>query len=74
VTVHILPALFRSLAYRFTYRNAKKTLTDEVVEKMHTRIVQRLTQELSAEIAGGKQERRSPHRRGEGGATKVRGS
>jgi phenylalanyl-tRNA synthetase beta chain len=43
----------KSLAYRFTYRNAKKTLTDEVVEKMHGRIVQRLTQELGAEIAGG---------------------
>ncbi|MEX2607572.1 MAG: phenylalanine--tRNA ligase subunit beta [Kiritimatiellia bacterium] len=42
----------KSMAYRFTYRNSKKTLTDEAVEKMHGRIVDRLLSELNAEIVG----------------------
>jgi phenylalanyl-tRNA synthetase beta chain len=42
----------KSMAYRFTYRNPKKTLTDEAVEKMHGRIVDRLVSGLNAEIVG----------------------
>jgi phenylalanyl-tRNA synthetase beta chain len=42
----------KSMAYRFTYRNPKKTLTDTAVEKMHNRIVDRLLAELNAEIVG----------------------
>ena len=42
----------KSLAYRFTYRNAKKTLTDKAVEKMHRRIEDRLMAELPATIEG----------------------
>ena len=42
----------KSMAYRFTYRNAKKTLTDKAVEKMHRRIEDRLMSELPAEIVG----------------------
>lgn len=42
----------KSMAYRFTYRNAKKTLTDQAVEKMHRRIEDRLMQELPATIEG----------------------
>ncbi|MDF3127740.1 phenylalanine--tRNA ligase subunit beta [Kiritimatiellaeota bacterium B1221] len=42
----------KSMAYRFTYRNPKKTLTDKSVEKMHLRITQRLISELNATIVG----------------------
>ncbi len=42
----------KSMAYRFTYRNPKKTLTDKTVEKMHLRITQRLISELNATIVG----------------------
>ena len=42
----------KSMAYRFTYQNANKTLTDSSVEKMHTRICERLLSELNAEIVG----------------------
>ncbi len=42
----------KSVAYRFTYRNPRKTLTDETVEKMQSRIVQRLVAELGARVAG----------------------
>ena len=42
----------KSMAYRFTYRNLKKTLTDKAVEKMHERIVQSLVDALNAEIVG----------------------
>jgi phenylalanyl-tRNA synthetase beta chain len=42
----------KSMAYRFTYRNPKKTLTDKAVENMHERIVDRLMSELNAEIVG----------------------
>lgn len=42
----------KSMAYRFTYQNSKKTLTDKSVEKMHSRITQRLVQELNAHIVG----------------------
>lgn len=42
----------KSMAYRFTYRNAKKTLTDTAVEKMHRRIEDRLMSELPASIEG----------------------
>lgn len=42
----------KSLAYRFTYRNAKKTLTDKAVEKMHRRIEDRLMSDLPAQIEG----------------------
>ncbi len=42
----------KSQAYRFTYRNPKKTLTDKAIDKMHQRIVQRLQDELGASIAG----------------------
>lgn len=42
----------KSMAYRFTYRNAKKTLTDKAVEKMHRRVEDRLMSELPAEIVG----------------------
>ncbi len=42
----------KSMAYRFTYRNPKKTLTDEAVEKMHARIVDRLVSGLNAGIVG----------------------
>lgn len=42
----------KSMAYRFTYQNANKTLTDTAVEKMHSRICDRLLSELNAEIVG----------------------
>lgn len=42
----------KSMAYRFTYRNPKKTLTDQAVEKMHGKIESRLVETLSAEIVG----------------------
>ncbi|WFB35153.1 phenylalanine--tRNA ligase subunit beta [Kiritimatiellota bacterium B12222] len=42
----------KSMAYRFTYQNAKKTLTDKAVEKMHGQIEQRLLSDLSAQIVG----------------------
>lgn len=42
----------KSMAYRFTYRNPKKTLTDTAVEKMHEPMVERLVSELNAEIQG----------------------
>lgn len=42
----------KSLAYRFTYQNANKTLTDTAVEKIHSRICERLLSELHAEIVG----------------------
>ncbi|MGA0369675.1 MAG: phenylalanine--tRNA ligase subunit beta [Kiritimatiellia bacterium] len=42
----------KSMAYRFTYRNPEKTLTDKSVEKMHSRITERLVQELNARIVG----------------------
>jgi phenylalanyl-tRNA synthetase beta chain len=42
----------KSLAYRFTYRHPKKTLTDKAVEKMHRRIEDRLMAELPADIEG----------------------
>jgi len=42
----------KSLAYRFTYRNAKKTLTDKAVEKMHERLVDQLVSDLPATVEG----------------------
>lgn len=42
----------KSMAYRFTYRNPRKTLTDKAVEKMHRRIEDRLMSELPAKIEG----------------------
>ncbi|MCC5847249.1 MAG: phenylalanine--tRNA ligase subunit beta [Verrucomicrobia bacterium] len=42
----------KSMAYRFTYRNPKKTLTDKAVEKFHGKIEARLMQDLGAEIVG----------------------
>lgn len=42
----------KSMAYRFTYRNPNKTLTDKAVEKMHLRITERLISELNAKIIG----------------------
>lgn len=42
----------KSMAYRFTYRNPNKTLTDKAVEKMHRRIAERLVTELNAKIVG----------------------
>ena len=42
----------KSMAYRFTYRNPDKTLRDEAVEKMHSKIEAALMQNLQAEIVG----------------------
>jgi len=42
----------QSLAYRFTYRSAKQTLTDEAVEGMHQPMLDRLLRELDARIEG----------------------
>ncbi len=42
----------KSMAYRFTYRNAKKTLTDKAVEKMHERLVDQLVEGLPATVEG----------------------
>lgn len=42
----------KSVAYRFTYRNAKKTLTDKAVEKMHSRLVSQLMSDLPASVEG----------------------
>jgi phenylalanyl-tRNA synthetase beta chain len=42
----------KSMAYRFVYRNANKTLTDKAVEKMHSQLVDRLVEALQAEISG----------------------
>lgn len=42
----------KSMAYRFTYRNPQKTLTDETVEKLHAKIEARLVSELGVEISG----------------------
>jgi len=42
----------KSMAYRFVYRNPKKTLTDETVDKLHGKIEARLLSDLHAEIAG----------------------
>jgi phenylalanyl-tRNA synthetase beta chain len=41
---------YKSVAYSLTYRNAKKTLTDEEVNKVHSRIIKVLKEELGAEL------------------------
>jgi phenylalanyl-tRNA synthetase beta chain len=40
----------KSLAYQLTYQNAERTLTDDEVAKLRTRIAKRLEQELGAKL------------------------
>ena len=40
----------KSLAYQLTYQNPERTLTDEEVAKLRTRIVNRLEQEIGAQL------------------------
>jgi phenylalanyl-tRNA synthetase beta chain len=45
-----IPAGKRSLAFRLTYRDPERTLTDEAVQQHHQRLVAALGQELGAEL------------------------
>jgi phenylalanyl-tRNA synthetase beta chain len=45
-----LPAGMKSLGLRFSYRSAERTLTDEEVNQVHDRIVQRIVQATGALI------------------------
>jgi len=45
-----IPAGKRSLAFRLTYRDPERTLTDEAVGKRHEAMIQALAQELGAEL------------------------
>ncbi len=40
----------KSLAYTITYHSATETLTDKAVNDLHTKVVQKLNQELGAEL------------------------
>ncbi len=45
-----IPAGMKSLGMRFSYRSADRTLTDEEVTAVHTRVVQRIVQATGASI------------------------
>ncbi|MHB8769502.1 MAG: phenylalanine--tRNA ligase subunit beta [Syntrophales bacterium] len=45
-----IPAGMKSLGVRFSYRSADRTLTDEEVSAVHTRVVQRIVQGTGASI------------------------
>ena len=45
-----IPPGKRSLAFRLTYRDSEKTLTDEAVHRHHEAVVQALQEELGAEL------------------------
>ncbi|MFH1892237.1 MAG: phenylalanine--tRNA ligase subunit beta [Candidatus Zixiibacteriota bacterium] len=45
-----IPASKKSLAYSIEYRSDSKTLTDEEVDTVHRRIIERLTKKFSAEL------------------------
>ena len=45
-----LPEGTRSLAYRLTYRDPERTLTDDMVNKRHEALVAALAAELGAEL------------------------
>jgi phenylalanyl-tRNA synthetase beta chain len=42
----------KSLAYKLTYQDPERTLTDKEVSKMRQRIVKRLENELGAQLRG----------------------
>ncbi len=45
-----IPAGKRSLAFHLTYRDARRTLTDEAVDRHHQKLVAALARELGAEL------------------------
>lgn len=45
-----IPENKKSLAYTITYHSATETLTDKAVNDLHNKVVQRLNQELGAEL------------------------
>lgn len=47
-----IPEGFKSLALRFTYRSAEKTLTDDEVNKVHGAVVKAIVDATSAKIRG----------------------
>jgi phenylalanyl-tRNA synthetase beta chain len=47
-----LPAGKKSLAYSIAYRASDRTLTDEEVNRLHQRLIERVTHELGVELRG----------------------
>ena len=47
-----LPAGKKSLAYSIAYRAPDRTLTDEEVNRLHQRLIERVTRELGVELRG----------------------
>ncbi|MBW2649496.1 MAG: phenylalanine--tRNA ligase subunit beta [Deltaproteobacteria bacterium] len=47
-----VPAGMKSLAVRFTYRSATRTLTDDEVNEVHDRLVERIVRHTGAKIRG----------------------
>ncbi len=45
-----MPAGKRSLAFRLTYRDPERTLTDDAVDQHHQALVEALAEELGAEL------------------------
>ena len=47
-----LPAGKKSLAYSISYRASERTLTDDEVNRLHQRLVERVTRQLGVELRG----------------------
>jgi phenylalanyl-tRNA synthetase beta chain len=47
---HPLPTGKKSLAYSIAYRDPTRTLTDEEVNRLHQRLIERVTRQLGVEL------------------------